>query len=73
MVTERHMGNRSRIQHSTQTRGAISSFNSRAYHSKTEWIREVQSMEQRQLELVEGLGRGLALRDPQNVESHSLR
>ena len=32
---------------------------------------EVHSMEKRQqLELVEGLGRGLALRDPQHVESN---
>jgi len=46
---------------------------SRAHHSKTEWMRGVHSMEQRRLELGEGLGRGLALRDPQHVESHGFR
>lgn len=45
-------------------------FNSHAHHCKAEWMYGVHSMEQ-QLELGEGLGRGLALRDPQHVESNS--
>ena len=42
--------------------------------AKQKWMYGVHSVErQRQLELGEGLGRGLALRDPQHVESNGFR